>query len=397
MILESDTILPYFQPIISADTFDVYGYEVLGRICDNNHIKSLGPYLNNSLITSEEHLLVDRTIRQKAFAEYAKTDFSAKLFLNIKPNWIYRFLANPDSLPTIRMLKEYNIPTENIVIEITEESFTGELAGLAEILNAYRKAGCKIAVDDFGSNFSNFERVAFVNPDIIKVNMTIVQKSAEQEYYNELLKMISSFCQRIGADVLFEGIETKQQLYNCVQSGGRYYQGYLFSDARPAFQYIENIGDILKDVIREYKENEIISLNQRANINTVLSGVISSFIRENPLPAQISDFDNYLLKIAGILWSGCIKLFVCDRKGWQLSSNIELAPGETYQAIRRFERKINWSWRPYFLQTVIRLQQNAEGIITKPYRDIVTKERIYTYSYPLDESYLLFIDILCED
>jgi hypothetical protein len=59
------------------------------------------PYLKNMSIPNEEHLLADRTIRRKAFQAYAKTDFRSKLFINIKPTWIYKFIDYPEHIPTI--------------------------------------------------------------------------------------------------------------------------------------------------------------------------------------------------------------------------------------------------------------------------------------------------------
>ncbi|PKM86033.1 MAG: hypothetical protein CVU87_13290 [Firmicutes bacterium HGW-Firmicutes-12] len=75
------------------------------------------------------------------------------------------------------------MPTENIVIEITEERFNGELSKLAEILGYYRRIGCKIAIDDFGSNFSNFERIAVVKPDIIKVDMEKTPTCSHSKFF----------------------------------------------------------------------------------------------------------------------------------------------------------------------------------------------------------------------
>lgn len=396
MSYRSEDIWPFFQPIISADTFDVYGYEVLGRFIHNNTVTSLGPFLQDVSISNEEHLHVDRTIRKKALSLYARTNFNSKLFINIKPKWIYEFLNNPEQIPTIQWLKEYNIPTEKIVIEITEESFNGELSELADILDYYRKIGCKIAIDDFGSNFSNFERIAFVNPDIVKVDMNIVQKSVQIECYDELLKMICSFCQKIGADVLFEGIENTTQLYNCVKSGGRYFQGFLFSGAAPSFEYDKSIGNILQNTITKYKDTELHLSSKRNTISVNLNRILSKYIINSPLPDNAGEFDDYLVSISEVLPSNCIKLFICNENGWQLSSNIEQTNTGTYQKVQRY-KNINWSWRSYFLQTLVKMNSVAEGVITKPYRDIVTKEKILTYSFPLDSSHLLLIDILCED
>lgn len=295
---KKENLVPFFQPIIAADTFSIYGYESLGRLVFGGKAVSLGPFFTNPEIPTEELLEVDRVIRAKAIQAFTGVQNGKKLFLNIKPTWIYRFLDCPHKIPTIQLLRESCIPTEDVIIEITEDCFTGELSSLAKLLNYYRKQGCRIAVDDFGSDFSNFERIAYINPDIIKVDIQIVQKSVQMESYYELLNLISSFCQRIGADVLFEGIETFDQLFNCVRSGGRYYQGFVFSQALPHFEYDNGICDILRLAAMEYKNAEIKSMLAKNSICSHLDHIISRYLKKFPFRLERNFIDQYLLDLS---------------------------------------------------------------------------------------------------
>ena len=87
---------------------------------------------------------------------------------------------------------------------------------------------------------------------------------------------------------------------------------------------------------------------------------------------------------------------MCDYKGWQVSSNIEKTSAGTFKGIKRYN-KSNWSWRSYVLHTAVEIRNSSQGLITEPYRDIVTKEKIYTYSFPIDQDHILFIDVLCHE
>jgi EAL-domain associated signalling protein domain len=53
----------------------------------------------------------------------------------------------------------------------------------------------------------------------------------------------------------------------------------------------------------------------------------------------------------------------------------------------------NWSWRPYFLENIIRMRSRKRGILSDLYADIETGETIRTYSYPIDDQHYLFIDL----
>jgi hypothetical protein len=53
----------------------------------------------------------------------------------------------------------------------------------------------------------------------------------------------------------------------------------------------------------------------------------------------------------------------------------------------------NWSWRPYFLENIIRMRSRKRGILSDLYADIETGETIRTYSYPIDDRHYLFIDL----
>jgi EAL domain-containing protein (putative c-di-GMP-specific phosphodiesterase class I) len=93
------------------------------------------------------------------------------LFLNLKPSWIYRLWKEQGYLYTLSLLDRHGVEPENIVIEITEEEFGGNLYELAEIVEQYRLRGCKIAIDDVGSGFSNFDRIAVIRPKILKLDL----------------------------------------------------------------------------------------------------------------------------------------------------------------------------------------------------------------------------------
>jgi EAL domain-containing protein (putative c-di-GMP-specific phosphodiesterase class I) len=61
-----DNITAYFQPVLSADTKEIYAFEVLGRLIENGTARSLGPFFSDPDTSHEEALKVDRIVRRDA-------------------------------------------------------------------------------------------------------------------------------------------------------------------------------------------------------------------------------------------------------------------------------------------------------------------------------------------
>ena len=236
MDFSSDNIIAYFQPILSADSNTIYSYEVLGRFVDNNGIvKSLGPFFSDINTTHEEALTIDQMVRRYAMRKYAEEKRTEYLFINIRLAWLEKFADKPNELPTIQWAREFGIAPDRIVIEITEEEFNTNEA-YVNVITRYRNAGCRIALDDYGKNASNISRLALLWPDIIKINIDYIHKSEKSYHYREYLKFLTTFAKAVGIEVLYEGIETQQQLDICMSSGGRFYQGFLIAKPQASMQ-----------------------------------------------------------------------------------------------------------------------------------------------------------------
>jgi EAL domain-containing protein (putative c-di-GMP-specific phosphodiesterase class I) len=117
MNFTQDNVVAYFQPILSAETNNIYAYEVLGRYIDNDgKVNSLGPFFNNPDTSHEEALRVDRIIRRYAMKKYVEEKRNEYLFINIKLAWLLPFVENPEEMVTLQLAKEFGIAPEKLVI-----------------------------------------------------------------------------------------------------------------------------------------------------------------------------------------------------------------------------------------------------------------------------------------
>ena len=98
-----------------------------------------------------------------------------------------------------------------------------------------------------------------------------------------------------------------------------------------------------------------------------------------------------LLKLAENLTDCCFRIYMCDEEGYQLTGNVFKQSGEWLYQPEYVEK--NWSWRPYFLENIMKMRNSRKGFFSDLYSDIETGEMIRTFSYPMDDNMYLFIDL----
>lgn len=234
---------PLFQPIINVKNGRIIYNEVLARKKSNgngNYI-SAGGIFSSSILDMEKIVSLDNQVRAKAFKKYKNYNGDAKLAINISPSWFARHARylklKTHEIPTLMMLNDCGLDPKNIVIELTEYAGNKEL--IQHFVNAYRKIGMKVAVDDFGTGFSQVDRLLEIEPDIIKLDMSLFQRSLVSSYTMDFIEVIASFAKKRGLELIFEGVETTAQYQIAVKMGADLVQGYLFSQAQPKF-YLDN-------------------------------------------------------------------------------------------------------------------------------------------------------------
>jgi EAL domain-containing protein (putative c-di-GMP-specific phosphodiesterase class I) len=392
MNLTQDNVIAYFQPILSADTNGVYAYEVLGRyIDDKGEVKSLGPFFNNPDISHEEALRVDRIVRRYALKKYAEEKRTEYLFINIRLAWLLPFALNPEDMLTLQWAKEFGIGADKLVIEITEEDFNASEEYLRAIVH-YKRAGCRIALDDYGKEASNIDRLAKLQPDIIKINIDYIHNSETSYHYREYLRAIAVFADSVGIEVLHEGVETERQLDICISSKGRFYQGFLLALPQPSMTNPDTNTFVFSALIAT--AYAAIQTNV-ANVETLKNSLdvqVERFLKENPFSNEKINSDEYLIKLFHKL-PEVIRVYMCSRKGVQLSNNIEQ---EDDKIVCRDYKNKNWAWRGYFHETIKAFIRGRRSCLSNPYRDFTTKEKICTYCYAITEEIFLFVDMIKE-
>lgn len=148
------------------------------------------------------------------------------LAINVSPRSLEFWQGKPACLP-----KGHDLT--GLVVEITETVLLQDLDQALMALHAFRDAGARIALDDFGSGFSSLSWLSRAPLDQVKLDRTLIQGLAEDARCRTTLAGFRRLCGDLGLQVIVEGIETEAQRRDLLAMGFSVGQGYLFSRPQP--------------------------------------------------------------------------------------------------------------------------------------------------------------------
>ncbi len=387
VIANIEKVLPYYQAIFSADEHTIIGYEVVGRMETDDGVISLGSFFQDDTIPDEYRLEVDNVVLEKALQQYLQSDQSFQLFVHRNAT----LLMDDEEDSFLEILQTYEkrgVCLRNIVLEITEHDFKDDMNQLNHRLVYYRTYGIRIAINKIGLGMSNFVRISALNPDILKIDLTNLRHSANLQMYQDILYSISLFARRMGATLLYEDIDAFYQLQYAWRNGGRYYQGDYLKEFLPYFLP----ADLLKKRFREechdfisHEKRKLEHLYRLAEqLGTRIDGILGKL-------KKTEDMDVWFLDLGKELTDCCFRLYICDEDGFQQSGNVIKEYGKW--SIQPEYKMKNWSWRPYFLENIMKMRFEKKGRLSDLYTDIETGQMIRTFSFPLQDNQYLFLDL----
>ncbi len=221
-----DSLWVAMQPLVDADTGRVYGYEALLR-SDEPSLPHPG-----AVIEAAERLgrLVDlgRAIRLRGAEIMAGRPEQGQLFINIHPHDLLDDeLLDPRS-PLSRM-------AERVVLEITERAELPEQDDVRARIRHLRELGFRIAVDDMGAGYAGLTSFATLQPDIVKIDMSMVRGVDADPVRRRLIDSMVSLCRDMDIEVVAEGVETFAELQVLIELKVDLLQGFLLARPGPPF------------------------------------------------------------------------------------------------------------------------------------------------------------------
>ena len=218
-VLNNRSISPVFQQIVDIKTMRTVGYEALARF---PHPNERGPaaWFNDAfrvgLGVDLEWLAVEKALQ---FLETSSPE--TFLALNMSPAMILYLqeqkLCDPDLCP-------------RIVIELTEHVPIEDYSALHHALRYLRDHGTRLAADDLGAGYAGFRHLIALEPDIIKLDISLVAGIHRSPGARALTSALVAFATDVGAIVIAEGVEQAPELAELREIGVPWAQGFYIGN-----------------------------------------------------------------------------------------------------------------------------------------------------------------------
>lgn len=239
--IDGDNFYQVFQPFIKADTEAVFGCEVLTRL-DGEKSGAILP--NEFLNVIKKDRLCAKfdlyTLKKCCEWAYDKSEYG----ISVACNFSRATLLSEDAVKKIiDIADEADIPKEKIIIEIEDEQTENEIDKLKNNISLLKDSGFKVCLDNFGKGNTALGELAVLMPDIIGIDKSILY-GADNEQGEAVFKNTVRLAKELKAQVLCEGIETKEQMLAAKEAGCDILQGYYFY--KP--MHTDELEDLLKNL-----------------------------------------------------------------------------------------------------------------------------------------------------
>ncbi|TBU95999.1 bifunctional diguanylate cyclase/phosphodiesterase [Stutzerimonas kirkiae] len=223
-ILAHGDISTLFQPIVSLSERRILGYEALTRGPSDSPLHS--PI---NLLAAARHggrlNELEMACRQNACRCFSQRRLRGKLFLNASPESLLEASHKPGR--TLEFLRTYGLSPEQVVIELTEQSPTDDVALLDTALHHYRDMGFLIALDDLGAGYSSLRMWSELRPDYVKIDRYFIDGIHLDAVKRKFVESILKIARTSHSQVIAEGIELQEELTVLMEMGVDLVQGYL--------------------------------------------------------------------------------------------------------------------------------------------------------------------------
>ncbi|MBR1507568.1 MAG: EAL domain-containing protein [Eubacterium sp.] len=246
-LLDANLFRYHFQPIVKAEDGEIFSYEALMR---SNTDRKISPL---RIIHHANGLGRLRDVERATFlnvlseVDKRKEEFGdRKIFINSIPGIK---LKEEDQEKVDNLLRKHS---GNIVVELTEQAEL-EDDTLEALKNHLRDLGAGIAVDDYGTGYSNVSNLLRYMPDCVKIDRSLLSEIQNNTQKQHFVRNIIEFCHENDILALAEGVETTEELRMVIRLGADLIQGFYV--ARPSSEILQSVSSDMKmEICRFYRE-----------------------------------------------------------------------------------------------------------------------------------------------
>ncbi len=222
--INEDRITPYYQPIINNKNEKIEKYEALVRLIKRDG-QVISPFFfldiakQVNLYEQITHIVINKSFKTFRNLPY---EFSINLSVDdINNNKTIEFLKN--------RLEEFPNPNR-VVLEIVESEQITDYTKVEQFIKEVKSYGVKIAIDDFGSGYSNFEHILRLDADYLKIDGSLIKNIDKEQNALIIVKAINDFSKRLSRKTIVEFVRNRK-IYDIVKAlGCDYSQGFYLGE-----------------------------------------------------------------------------------------------------------------------------------------------------------------------
>jgi len=217
-----------FQPIVELDSGRVIAYEALARFPGD-------PARTPDIWFADAWALgLGIPLELLAIRKAVEAIAEAELYVNLN--------ASPPTLAARGFMRALGPNPDRVTVELTEHLAIPDYDKFRSAAAPLRKAGGRLAIDDFGAGFASLKHILQVEPERIKLDISLTEQIPESSMAHALATALLSFANEIGIEVVAEGIETDEELDALTEIGVRVGQGFHFGLPAPLEEVLPDQG-----------------------------------------------------------------------------------------------------------------------------------------------------------
>ncbi|MCW8853345.1 MAG: EAL domain-containing protein [Gammaproteobacteria bacterium] len=222
LALNEDRIVLFVQPIFNSKTLKIEKYECLVRMIDEDGETVISPYAFLEIAKQSKlyHRLTEQVISScfNVFSRVPDVDFSI--------NFSLEDLLHVPTIEFLKSMLEDSGLASRFVLEIVESEGIENFEEVSSFVSDMKKRGCRIAIDDFGSGYSNFAYLMELDIDYIKIDGSLI-KSIDKDANSQIItSTILDFSHQLGIATIAEFVHNQAILDYVQNMGIDYVQGF---------------------------------------------------------------------------------------------------------------------------------------------------------------------------
>lgn len=224
MAVEQDLVVPFFQPIFNNSNNEVHKYECLARVKTKE-----GQYVlpENFFKVAKETIYyreITGKILQKSFEKFSKNNYDFAINISIEDILDYSINYYIEELFT-----KYPNIADRLTFEILESEEIRNYQQVVHFISRMKQFGCKFAIDDFGSGYSNFAHLLTLQVDYLKIDGTLIRDIDKNKDSRLVVETIVNFSNTTGIRTVAEFVHSKEVYSAIKEIGIDYSQGFYLS------------------------------------------------------------------------------------------------------------------------------------------------------------------------